>query len=85
MPAVLTGDVRDLGKLLRSESVDAIITDPPYEIGMFGEKWDKTGVAFEPNVWKTLSRLLKPGAFLAAFGGAKRSHRLASAVEDAGF
>jgi DNA modification methylase len=85
MSAVLTGDVRELAPLLRAQSVDAIITDPPYEIGMFGAAWDKRGVAFDPDVWRAIRRLAKPGAFLQAFGGTKRSHRMVSAIEDAGF
>ncbi len=53
--------------------------------GFMGMKWDSTGVAFDPATWKAALRVLKPGGYLLAFGGARTYHRLACAVEDAGF
>ena len=53
--------------------------------GFMGMKWDGTGVAFEPETWRHAFRVLKPGGILVAFGGTRTYHRLASAIEDAGF
>jgi len=65
------------------ESFDACLCDPPYGIGFMGKGWDH-GVPSEV-VWAELLRVLKPGAFLIAFGGTRTYHRLTCAVEDAGF
>jgi hypothetical protein len=66
-------------------SVDAIITDPPYELNFMGKSWDSTGVAYDITVWQECLRVLKPGGHLLAFGGSRTYHRLACAIEDAGF
>jgi hypothetical protein len=64
-------------------SVDAIVTDPPYGLGFMGKRWD----ALPPgeDVAREMLRVLKPGGHLLAFGGTRTYHRLAVAVEDAGF
>jgi Holliday junction resolvase RusA-like endonuclease len=62
-----------------------IITDPPYELGFMGKRWDSSGVAFQPETWEAVSRVAKPGAFLLAFGGTRTFHRLTCAIEDAGW
>lgn len=79
------GECLGVLKTLRENGVrfDAIITDPPYEIGLHGKAWDRTGIAFSPNLWGLFHDLLKPGAFVAAFGAARLYHRLAIAAEDA--
>ena len=66
-------------------SVEAIITDPPYELGFMGKSWDSTGIAYDVTVWQECLRVLKPGGHLLAFGGSRTYHRLACAIEDAGF
>ncbi|SJN22347.1 DNA-methyltransferase [Mycetocola reblochoni] len=66
-------------------SVDAIVTDPPYELGFMGKGWDSSGIAYDPEVWAQALRVLKPGGHLLAFGATRTWHRLAVAVEDAGF
>lgn len=66
-------------------SVDAIVTDPPYDLAFMGKKWDGTGIAFDPATWKAALRVLKPGGHLLAFGGSRTFHRMAVAIEDAGF
>ena len=66
-------------------SVDAVVCDPPYEIGFMGRDWDKAGVAFDPATWREALRVLKPGGHLLAFGGSRTFHRMACAIEDAGF
>lgn len=64
---------------------DAVVMDPPYEIGLWGKSWDRTGVAFSDLLWQRLSAVLKPGAFLISFCRDRFYHRIASAAEDAGF
>jgi len=66
-------------------SVDAIITDPPYELGFMNKKWDSSGIAYNINIWAHCLRVLKPGGHLLAFGGTRTYHRMACAIEDAGF
>ena len=66
-------------------SVDSIVTDPPYELGFMGKSWDSTGIAFNIEIWKEALRVLKPGGHLIAFSGSRTYHRMAVAIEDAGF
>ena len=68
-----------------ANSVDTIITDPPYELGFMGKKWDGSCVAFNVATWQAALRVAKPGAILLAFGGTRTWHRLAVAIEDAGW
>ena len=77
------GDCIDVMRAMPDASVDAIVTDPPYGLGFMGRKWD----ALPPGLpWaQECLRVLKPGGHLLAFGGSRTWHRLAVAVEDAGF
>lgn len=79
------GDCRTVMAGLPDSSVDSIVTDPPYELGFMGRQWDRSGIAFDPEVWAQALRVLKPGGHLLAFGGTRTWHRVAVAVEDAGF
>jgi site-specific DNA-methyltransferase (adenine-specific) len=79
------GDVRAVVKDLGEATVDAVLTDPPYELGFLGHKWDTSGVAFQRETWEELRRVCKPGAPLLAFGGTRTYHRVASAIEEAGW
>ena len=63
---------------------DAIITDPPYEIGLHNKEWDRSGVSFSSELWLLLHAVLKPGGYLAAFAAGRLYHRLALAAEDVG-
>ncbi len=108
-------------KQLEDNSVDSIVTDPPYDLtsqrvystkkeindikgigqlrknienntaygsivkGFMGKEWDGTGIAFDVNTWKEAFRVLKPGGYLLSFGGTRTYHRMACAIEDAGF
>jgi len=72
-------------KLLDDNSIDSIVTDPPYELGFMGKKWDSTGIAYNVDLWKECLRVLKPGGHLLAFGGTRTYHRMTCAIEDAGF
>lgn len=66
-------------------SIDAIVTDPPYEIGFMGRSWDASGIAFRPETWAECLHVLKPGGHMLVFGFPRNYHRLTCAVEDAGF
>ncbi len=100
---LLEGDCLEVLGKLEAESVDAIVTDPPYGIGFQHERWDSSAIreaaaraghdrlnpneAFEAwcRIWAAeCRRVMKPGAFLAAFGSPRTYHRLACGVEDAG-
>ena len=70
---------------LPDDTFDAIITDPPYELGFMGKKWDASGIAYNMTMWAECLRVLKPGGHLLAFGGTRTYHRMACAIEDAGF
>jgi DNA modification methylase len=79
------GDCLEVMRKMDADSVDSIVTDPPYELGFMGKKWDSSGVAYSVDVWAEALRVLKPGGHLLAFGGSRTYHRLACAIEDAGF
>src|SRR5262245_56283540 len=53
--------------------------------GFMGKQWDGGDVAFRVETWRKVARVMKPGAFLCAFGGTRTYHRMACAIEDAGF
>lgn len=105
------GDSREVLKKLAENSVDSIVTDPPYHLttgkkggsgpasvnlespygrsrigtGFMGMTWDGGEVAHDPAMWAECLRAAKPGAWLLAFGGTRTYHRLACAIEDAGW
>lgn len=111
------GDSREVLKTLPDNSVDSILTDPPYELtqsrrtvpaphnekspfsrhrvgvngdtkpvgGFMGKEWDGTGIAFDPEFWSEVLRVLKHGGHLLSFGGTRTWHRMTVAIEDAGF
>ena len=72
-------------RTLPDNHVDAIVTDPPYELGFMGKGWDKSGIANSVEMWKEALRILKPGGHLLAFSGSRTYHRMTCAIEDAGF
>ena len=82
-PTLYPLDCRKAARRLRSNTVSAIVTDPPYGLKFMGKEWDHgvPGVQF----WQTFLRVCKPGAMLLAFGGTRTYHRLACAIEDAGW
>jgi len=79
------GDCRAVLATFDDNSVDSIVCDPPYELGFMGKSWDNSGIAYDVTVWRQCLRVLKPGGHLIAFGGSRTYHRLAVAIEDAGF
>ena len=79
------GNCKELIKQLADNTIDAIVTDPPYELGFMSKKWDTTGIAYDVELWTECLRVLKPGGHLLAFSGSRTYHRMAVAIEDAGF
>lgn len=78
---IITGDAIDVLKNYGDNSIDACITDPPYAMGM--DTWDHT--VPPTSLWREVYRVLKPGAFCLSFCSPQLYHRMAVAVEDAGF
>jgi len=79
------GDCLDVMRGMADNSVDAIVTDPPYELGFMGNSWDASGIANSVEMWREALRVLKPGGHLLAFSGSRTYHRMTVAIEDAGF
>jgi len=79
------GEALDILPALPDASIDAIVCDPPYEIGIAGRDWDSSGIAYSVPLWAECLRVIKPGGHLLAFGAPRTYHRMACAVEDAGF
>ena len=79
------GDNRELLPLLPADHFDAVVCDPPYELGFMGRRWDSSGIAYDVAMWRAVLRVMKPGAHLLAFGGTRTYHRMACAIEYAGF
>lgn len=80
---LMLGDCLIEMKKLPDNSVDSIVTDPPYGLSFMGKKWDYDVPSVE--IWREALRVLKPGGHLLAFGGTRTYHRLAVNIEDAGF
>jgi len=81
--AIHYGDCRAVMQSMRAETIDAIITDPPYGLSFLGKEWDHSVPGFV--FWREALRVAKPGAHLLAFGGTRTFHRLTCAIEDAGW
>ncbi len=111
---IICGDCIGVMKTMPNDSIDTIITDPPYNLtsttrprpdqsesgsygkqvpfsrqqsrgGFMGKNWDGTGISFDIKLWKEILRIAKPGSTLLCFGGTRTYHRLACAIEDAGW
>ena len=79
------GSMLDMLQVIAPNSIDAVVTDPPYELGFMGKGWDNSGIAFQADTWRKCYSVLKHGGYLLAFGGTRTFHRIACAIEDAGF
>ena len=79
------GNMLDMLEVIEPNSIDSIITDPPYELNFMNRSWDNSGIAFNKDAWKKCYDVIKPGGYLLAFGGSRTFHRIAVAIEDAGF
>ena len=80
---LLLGDCLDKLKELDDNSIDSIVTDPPYGLSFIGKKWDYDVPS--TKVWEECMRVLKPGGHLLSFAGSRTYHRMAVRIEDAGF
>ena len=108
------GNMLDMLEIIEPNSIDSIVTDPPYGLtsitkrfgkegsapastknndgsfarlskGFMGKEWDGSGVEYNIETWQKCYEVLKPGGYLLAFGGSRTFHRIACAIEDAGF
>jgi DNA modification methylase len=77
------GDCLSLMGDMEDNSVDSIVTDPPYGLSFMGKKWDYDVPKVE--IWKEALRVLKPGGYLLSFAGTRTQHRMCCNIEDAGF
>ncbi|RYZ74263.1 MAG: site-specific DNA-methyltransferase [Proteobacteria bacterium] len=82
-PTLLLGDCLLTLKSIADNSIDSVVTDPPYGLSFMGKTWDYQVPTTE--IWKECLRVLKPGGHLLAFGGTRTYHRLVVNIEDAGF
>ena len=78
-----TGDCLEVMRGMDANSVDAIVTDPPYGLSFMGKKWDYDVPSVE--IWAECLRVLRPGGHLLAFAGTRTQHRMSVRIEDAGF
>lgn len=81
---VLLGDSRVVLHGLE-EKATAVVTDPPYELAFMGKSWDSQGVSFQKVTWQIIRDYCLPGAPMLSFGGTRTQHRIACAIEDAGW
>ena len=87
------GDCLEVLKTIPDNSVDSVVTDPPYHLttntseskGFMGKEWDGGDIAFRTDVWEECLRILKPGGHLLSFSHSRTYHRMGVAIEDAGF
>lgn len=82
---MILGNCKEELKKFNDNFFDSIVTDPPYELGFMGKKWDSSGISYDVELWKECLRVLKPGGHLLSFSGTRTYHRMAIAIEDAGF
>ena len=82
-PTLMLGDCLEVLRTLPDNSVDSVVTDPPYGLSFMGKKWDYDVPTSE--IWAECLRVLKPGGHLLAFAGTRTQHRMAVRIEDAGF
>lgn len=110
---IINGDSMKVLDTLEENSIDSVVTDPPYGLttitkrfgkensapaqfgkdgsfarlskGFMGKEWDGSGIEYNVEFWSKVWRVLKPGGYLLAFGGSRTFHRIACAIEDAGF
>lgn len=80
---LMLGDNMESLKKLPDNSVDSVVSDPPYGLSFMGKKWDYDVPSVE--FWKEVYRVLKPGGHVLSFGGTRTYHRMVVNIEDAGF
>lgn len=77
------GDCLEVLRTIPDNTIDSVVTDPPYGLAFMGKRWDYDVPSVE--VWAECLRVLKPGGHLLAFAGTRTQHRMACRIEDAGF
>jgi DNA modification methylase len=82
---LMKGNCLDMLKELPDNSIDSIVTDPPYELGFMGKAWDSTGIAYSVELWSECLRVLKHGGHLVAFSGSRTVFPMGVAIAEAGF
>jgi len=82
---LLKGNCLEKLKEIPDNSIDSVVTDPPYEIGFMGKGWDDSGIAFNVQLWKECLRVLKPGGHMVAFSATRTVHPMGVAIANAGF
>ena len=80
---LLQGDCLNVLRTLASNSIDSVVTDPPYGISFMNKKWDYDVPSV--GVWKECLRVLKPGGHILVACGTRTQHRMVAPIEDAGF
>ena len=79
------GNMLNMMEIIEPNSIDAIVTDPPYELNFMNKSWDNSGIVFRKETWRKCHDALKSGGYMLVFGGSRTFHRIACAIEDAGF
>ena len=79
------GNMLNMSYEIKSNTIDSIVTDPPYELNFMNKGWDNAGISFQIDTWQKCYEVLKPGGYLLAFGGTRTYHRIACAIENSGF
>lgn len=82
---VWVGDCIEKLGFLDENSAHAVVCDPPYELNLLGKGWDRSGIANSVEMWQEVLRVLRPGGHVLAFSATRTVHRMACAIEDAGF
>ena len=82
---IIHGDSKIILKTFKGNSIDGVVTDPPYELGFMGKSWDSKGVSFQKETWEIIRESCLSGSPLLSFGGTRTFHRIAVAIEDAGW
>ena len=82
---IINDSMLNLLDYIKPETIDSIVCDPPYELNFMNKGWDNAGISFNKDTWKKCYDVLKSGGYLLAFGGSRTFHRIACAIEDAGF
>lgn len=83
--SIVNADVVEWARDYKGPPFHALLTDCPYEYGFQNKVWDSTGISFSQEMWASLGEHLNPGAFGITYGGSRTWHRIAVAIEDAGF
>lgn len=79
------GNMLDMEQIIENWTIDSVVTDPPYELNFMWKWWDNSWIAFQKETREKCLKALKPWGYLLAFGGSRTYHRIACAIEDAGF